>query len=165
MNKNRLQRFFFPALTRRYALRIVLVAMSAFLFFGYVCIPFRIQGHSMAPTYKNGSINFCFALRYLFSDPSPPDVVTVRLAGNRVMLLKRVVATEGQAVAFRNGDLFVDGRKVDEAYVSKKSDWNLEPRTVKPGHVYVVGDNRSVPMENHQFGQTPTTRIVGVPLW
>ncbi|ABW66131.1 signal peptidase I [Desulfosudis oleivorans] len=165
MNKNRLQRFLFPALSRRYMLRVVLVAAGAFLFFGYVCIPFRIQGHSMAPTYENGAVNFCFALRYLFSDPSPPDVVAVRLAGTRVMLLKRVVATKGQAVAFRNGFLFVDGRKVAEPYVEKKSDWSLPSRTVKPGHVYVVGDNRSVPIENHQFGQTPTTRIVGVPLW
>ncbi|MDY6832104.1 MAG: signal peptidase I [Thermodesulfobacteriota bacterium] len=165
MNQNRLQRFFFPALSRRYLLRVILVAAGAFLFFGYVCIPFRIQGHSMAPTYENGAVNFCFTLRYLFSDPAPPDVVAVRLAGNNVMLLKRVVATEGQAVAFRNGDLLVDRRKVDEPYVSEKSDWNLEPRRVKPGHVYVVGDNRSVPMENHQFGQTPTSRIAGVPLW
>jgi signal peptidase I len=68
-------------------------------------------------------------------------------------------------VAFRNGDLFVDGRKVAEPWVAQKSDWNLASRTVKPGHVYVVGDNRSVPIENHQFGQTPTNRIVGVPLW
>ena len=44
-------------------------------------------------------------------------------------------------------------------------DWTLAPRTVKPGHVYVVGDNRSVSMASHQFGQTPVHRIVGALLW
>ena len=125
MNQNRLQRFLLPALSRRYMLRVVLVAVGAFLFFGYVCIPFRIQGHSMDPTYKDGGVNFCFTLRYLFFEPAPSDVVAVRLAGNRVMLLKRVVATEGQAVAFQNGDLFVNGRKVAEPWVVKKK--RLEP--------------------------------------
>jgi hypothetical protein len=31
--------------------------------------------------------------------------------------------------------------------------------------VYLIGDNRSMPMEQHQFGQTPLNRIVGSPLW
>jgi signal peptidase I len=119
----------------------------------------------MAPTYKTGAVNFCFTLRYLLAEPKPPDVVTVRLAGNRVMLLKRIVATQGQTVEFRDGVLFVDGGKAKEPYVSGKSDWNLSPRTVKPGYVYVVGDNRGVPLQRHQFGQTPVNRIVGVPLW
>lgn len=165
MAKNIVKQFFFPTITRRYVVRLAGVAIAAFLFFSHVCIPFRIQGESMAPTYANGTVNFCFALRYLFSTPRPPDVVAVRLAGNHVMLLKRIVATEGQAVAFRGGALFVDGSRVDEPYVSGPSDWNLPPRIVKPGHVYVVGDNRSVPMQRHQFGQTPVNRIEGVPLW
>jgi hypothetical protein len=29
----------------------------------------------------------------------------------------------------------------------------------------VVGDNRSMPIENHHFGQTSKNRIMGVPLW
>lgn len=159
------KRFFFPAVTRRYLARLVGMAVGTFLFFNYICIPFRVQGESMTPAYKTGTVNFCFTLRYLFSGPRPPDVVTVRLAGNRVMLLKRVVATEGQTVEFRQGVLFVDGKPVDEPYLSGESDWNLEPRAVKPGHVYVVGDNRRVPMQTHQFGQTPVNRVVGVPLW
>jgi hypothetical protein len=29
----------------------------------------------------------------------------------------------------------------------------------------VIGDNRNMPMENHHFGQTSKSRIMGVPLW
>jgi hypothetical protein len=29
----------------------------------------------------------------------------------------------------------------------------------------VVGDNRSMPIEGHHFGQTSKIRIIGVPLW
>lgn len=146
-------------------LRVVAVAAAAFILFKYVLIPFRIQGESMAPTYVTGSFNFCFALRYKFAPPAPPDVVTVRMAGQKIMLLKRVVAVAGQRVEFRKGILFVDDRKIDEPYVKKKSNWELEPVIVKPGHVYVVGDNRAMPAEAHTFGQTPVSRIGGAPLW
>jgi len=165
MTESAIKKFFFPEITRRYLLRVAVVAISAFIIFKYVLIPFRVQGESMAPTYVTGSFNFCFALRYLFSSPAPPDVVTVRMAGQSIMLMKRVVATEGQSVEFKEGSLYVNGKKVEEPYVSGKSDWNIPPTIVKPGHVYVVGDNRSMPAEAHTFGQTSIQRIVGAPLW
>lgn len=165
MTESAIKKFLFPKINGRYLLRVAVVAISAFIIFKYAFIPFRVQGESMTPTYVTGSFNFCFALRYLFSPPAPPDVVLVRMAGQRIMLMKRVVATGGQSVEFREGHLFVDGRKVDEPYVSGKSDWNILPVVVKPGNVYVVGDNRGMPAEAHTFGQTSVTRIVGVPLW
>ena len=119
----------------------------------------------MAPTYTDGGFNFCFKLRYVFSRPERGYIVAIRLAGESVMLLKRVVALEGDVVEFRNGDLFVNKEKVDEVYARYPSDWNLSPRTVNKGHVYVVGDNRSVSIDIHRFGQTPAERVVGGPLW
>ena len=119
----------------------------------------------MWPTYKDGSVNFSFTLAYLFSEPERKDVVTVRLAGDRVMLLKRIVALEDDTVAFSDGRLLINQKEVTEPYVSGPCDWELPPRKVKPGYVYVIGDNRSVPMERHHFGQTPVRRITGVPLW
>lgn len=165
MSGSYLKKFFFPKITRRYLLRVAVVTLAAVIIFKYVLIPFRVQGESMAPTYSTGSFNFCFALRYVFSSPVWPDVVAVKLAGRKVMLLKRVVATEGQRVEFRAGRLFVDGSMVHEPYVLSSGDWNIESATVKPGYVYVVGDNRGVPAERHVFGQTPVKRIAGAPLW
>jgi signal peptidase I len=82
-----------------------------------------------------------------------------------VILLKRVVAVAGESVEFREGRLFVDGRGVDEPYVQGPCDWKLPPRRVEKGQIYVVGDNRSMPIEGHDFGQTSLRRVVGTPLW
>lgn len=119
----------------------------------------------MEPTYRDGSFNFCFRLQYLFSVPKRHDVVTIRLAGESVMLLKRVVGLPGDVVEFKNGRLLINGKPLKEPYLVSPSDWNLAPRSVKPGYIYVVGDNRSVPIQTHQFGQTPVKRIAGAPLW
>jgi signal peptidase I len=163
--KHFFKKFIFPGITPRFLLRIVGVAVTAFLFFNLVCIPLRIKGHSMTPTYLDGRFNFCFRLRYLFSKPQKKDVVVIRLAGRNVMLLKRIIALEGETVEFKAGQLFVNGKRVEEKYIHGPSDWNLPLRSVKKEHVYVVGDNRRVPMGIHQFGQTPANRIIGGPLW
>jgi signal peptidase I len=161
----KVRRFFFPSLTRRFLVRICLVALSAYLFFGYICTPLVIKGSSMEPAYHDGGVNFCWKLSYLFSRPGRFHVVAVRLAGDRVMLLKRVVALEEEEVEFRDGVLFVNSEKIDERYLRRPCNWNLPPRQVAKGCVYVVGDNRDMPMEQHFFGQADAKRIVGRPLW
>jgi signal peptidase I len=161
----KVRKFLFPSLTLKALIRIVAVAVLAYVLFGHLLIPIRIKGSSMEPAYRSGQINFCWTLKYLFSRPSRHDVVLVRYAGKKVMLLKRVVALEGESVAFRAGKLIVGEKETEEPYVRYPCNWNLPPRQVKKGHVYVVGDNRNMPMENHTFGQTPKERIIGVPLW
>jgi len=162
---NRIRKFLLPSLTPNFLVRGSLIAILAYLFFSYICLPLRIKGISMEPTYRNGGFNFCWRLQYIFTEPKRYDVVVVRFAGNRVMLLKRVVAVEGEWVEFRNGKLFIEGKEIDEPCVRYPCDWNLPPRQVKKNFVYVVGDNRNIPIENHAFGQTSINRIIGVPLW
>jgi len=163
--RHKIRQFFFPSLTSKFLIRVSLIALFAYLFFGYLCIPFTIQGISMEPTYHNGGVNFCWRLHYFFSEPKRHDVVTVRFAGSKVMLLKRVVAREGEEVEFRDGKLFVDCKEIVEPYVRYPCNWNLPPRQVEEDSIYVVGDNRSMPIENHHFGQASKKRIMGVPLW
>jgi signal peptidase I len=163
--KDNILRFFFPAVTRKLLARVSLIALLSYLFFGYFCIPLHIEGISMEPNYHDGSFNFCWKLRYLFSTPQRHDVVAVRFAGDRVMLLKRVVAFEGEQVEFRDGKLLLNGRELNEPYVRNPCDWDLSPRIVRKDSIYVIGDNRSMPIENHVFGNAPIRRIVGVPLW
>jgi signal peptidase I len=146
-------------------IRIVCVGIFAYLLFGHVLIPFRIKGHSMEPTYQNGQFNFCWKFRYLFSKPQRGEVVVVRFSGQKVMLLKRIVALEGDEVQFRNGKLFVNRKEMDETYIRYPCNWNLPPRRVEASSVYVIGDNRDGPIENHFFGQTSILRILGTPLW
>ena len=161
----RLREFLFPTLKPEFFLRVALVTLCAYLFFGHVLTPFISRGKSMEPTYRDGSFNFIWKGKYWFSEPERQDVVTVRLAGERVVYLKRVVAFPGETVEFKDGVLLVNGKPLSEPYVYGPCNWNLPPREVDPGQVYLVGDNRSMPMEQHDFGQTSERRIVGAPLW
>ena len=158
-------KFLFPDLTKGFFIRVIVLVVSAWLFFSYVCIPIKIQGLSMEPMYRDGGFNFILAPAYRFKKHTRGDVVAVRFTGTRVLLLKRIIAFEGERVEFIEGTLYLNGEPFDEPYVKLPCDWDLDPRIVEKGNVYVIGDNRSVPVEAHVFGQTSLKRIAGVPLW
>jgi len=157
--------FFFPRLTRSSLLRMAAVAMGAFALFYFVLVPVRLRGKSMEPTLRDGSFHFIFAPAYAFSPPKAGDIVGIKLAGRKVLLLKRVVALEGDRVAFQNGSLIVNGSERPEPYLKGEYDWNYPEREVGQGSIFVVGDNRGAPMERHDFGVVPKKRIMGTLIW
>ena len=162
---SRLRAVLLPSVTPGFVLRVLSVAAGTYLFFGLLCTPFMIRGKSMEPTYRDGGFNFIWKPAFWFSEPSRGDVAAVRLAGDRVVYLKRIVALGGDRVGFESGVLLVNGNPLDEPYVQGPCNWSLSEREVERGQVYLVGDNRSMPMEEHDFGQTSARRLVGTPLW
>jgi signal peptidase I len=145
----------------RTLLRAVVWAAVAFLFFGRVLLPVRVNGESMEPTVHNGSLRFAFLLRYAVSDPRPGDLVVIRMAGKKVMYLKRILAVGGERVAFEGGTLRVNGLPRPEPYLRGASDWSMLEVVVPENEVFVAGDNRGVPMEAHVLGLVKRNRIAG----
>ena len=156
---------FKPKMGVAYLIRVLILALVAFLFFGFLCEPMYLNGGSMEPNYHNGTLNFCWSPTYWFRKPERGDVVVLRYAGERIKLLKRIVALPGETVEFRAGILYVNGVVQDEPYVKlKREKWELKPRKVSAGHYYVVGDNRSMPMYQHKFGEIRQSRVEGTLL-
>jgi signal peptidase I len=77
------------------------------------------------------------------------------------MFLKRIVGLPGETVAFHHGHAFINGRILDEPYVKYECDWERQPVTLGPDQYFVVGDNRSMPIEDHTMGEPHRDRIVG----
>ena len=156
---------FKPRMGKLYFVRVAVIALLALGFFGFLCRPMYLNGGSMEPNYHSGTLNFCWTPTYWFREPSRGDVVVLRYAGEKIQLLKRIVGLPGDTIEFRNGDLYVNGKVQDEPYVKlPKADWNLKPRKVSEGHYYVVGDNRSMPMRQHKFGEIRQSRVEGALL-
>jgi len=144
--------------------RVVILVLGCFLAWKYVAVPIRVEGISMLPTYKERDINVINRLAYKFRDPQRGDVVAIRMAGEHLMLLKRIVGLPGETVAFRRGRLLINGQVVPEPYVKFKCYWNIPPQHLGPGEYYVVGDNRSMPEADHTKGIADRSRIVGKAL-
>ena len=119
----------------------------------------------MEPTYPSSGFLFHSPLLLKLTELKRGDIVTVRYGSHRVMLLKRVIAFEGETIEFRKGVCYIDGIELKEDYVQKPCRWNLPPKIVQKGHVYVLGDNRSMDPESHVFGQVKLELLQGKALW
>jgi len=145
---------------KRTLVRIMVLVVACFLLREFALLPIRIVGISMQPTYQDRAINCVNRLAYVFHEPRRGDVVGIRLAGEHVLYLKRIVGLPGETVAFHRGRLLINGQPLSEPYASPCR-WELPPVPVKPDEYYVVGDNRSMRAADHYMGKVENWRIVG----
>ena len=149
----------------RRILRLILIAAAAWLFFSRVCRPMVLSGRSMLPSFPEHGFVFCWCPAYWFSEPERGDAAVFSVGGDRLSVLKRILAFEGETVECRAGEFYINGEKLSEPYVKYRSaDWEIRPFRVAEGCVYIMGDNRSMPLEEHMAGETAKRRLVGKPL-
>ncbi|MCX7817773.1 MAG: signal peptidase I [Kiritimatiellae bacterium] len=130
----------------------------------HVVRPFRVAGTSMEPTVRDRAWGLGWLAAYWSGEPRRGDIVMIRLAGDSVMYLKRVLALPGETAEFRGGQLWVNGKRCAEPYLRTTCDWNSAPVTLGPGEYLVAGDRRDVRQSAHLAGVVRRERIVG-KLW
>jgi signal peptidase I len=138
----------------------VLIA-GAYVLFGHVLMPVRGVGISMRPTIVQGDLLFINRLTYRFREPQPGDIVAVRVAGRSVVYVKRLLALPGDRVAFVGGVFWRNGAPVEEPYVDERAEWQLPEVTLGADDYFVVGDNRGMPMAQHELGTSTRERLIG----
>lgn len=146
---------------RRTLIRAALLIGAAYIVFGYVLLPVRGVGVSMQPTIEQGDLLFVNRLSYRWREPARGDIVAVRVAGGSVVYVKRLLGLPGDRIAFVEGVLWRNGEPVDEPYARRREDWRLQEVTLGANDYFIVGDNRSMPMAQHDFGTTTRVRLIG----
>lgn len=146
---------------RRTAARAAVLIASAYVTFGYVLMPVRGAGVSMTPTIRSGDLIFINRLSYRFREPRRGDVVAVRMAGQSIVYVKRLLALPGERIKIEAGAISVNGEWIDEPYAQTRDDWWLDEATLSADEYFVVGDNRTMPMHMHDMGTVPRARLIG----
>lgn len=156
-----LSRFIAGADPRRTLMRAGILIVGAYIVFGHVLLPVRGFGVSMQPTIEQGDLMFVNRLGYRFRNPQRGDIVAVRIAGRSLVYVKRLVALPGDTIAFVDGVLWLNGAPVEEPYVAKRAAWQLDEVTLGADDYFVVGDNRGMPMAQHELGTATRDRLIG----
>jgi len=153
---------------KRTLVRLAVLVVAAVVLFKFVLVPIRVVGFSMEPTFHNRAVNFINRLAYVRAQPRRGDVVGLRMdpentnAPLQIMLLKRLVGLPGETISFSGGHLLVNGELQEEPYLKwVTNSWNEPGRFLASNEFYFVGDNRSMPPEQHEHGVACRWQIVG----
>lgn len=116
--------------------------LAAFLSFYILLLAFVPSG-SMESTIPAGSLILGSRLSYRNDTPQKGAIIFFRHAEcGKNLLVKRVIATEGDCFSIENGTVFVNGEALPEDYAAKDGS-NFPEITVPAGKLLVLGDNRA----------------------
>lgn len=146
---------------REYVEAIIIALLLAFFIRTFVVQAFKIPSGSMIPTLLIGDhilVNkFGYGVKnplngatwVAVGDPQRHDVIVFKYPQNPSQdFIKRVVGVAGDRVeivekkVFVNGELLVEPNAVNMDPEYKEARDKMEPITVPPGSVFVLGDNR-----------------------
>lgn len=121
----------------------------------------EVNGLSMYPTYQDSDM---LLVKDSNDHVSRGDIVIVKKSGIDKAIVKRVVATGGDVVSFKDSDMFINGVKQFEGYVNTDEVTNYtEIKYEVPNDSYfVLGDNRNHSTDSRYFGSVSRAEIAGV---
>ncbi len=146
---------------------LLLSLLSYYLVSRYVISSVVVQGRSMAPTLEDGER--CFMDRWTLAcrQPVRGDIVVVKDPGHNDYAVKRIVALPGEQVWIREGEVHVNGQKLEEPYLPLGIPTSANGETdqyffVGKNHYFVLGDNRHNSEDSRTYGALGRQQILGL---
>ena len=162
---------------------IVLAVVFVLAFEAEVAKPYRIPSSSMEPTlhcarpgaWCEGHYNdrvIANRLAFRFSSPkrgqiivfkTPPRAAQCGAGDGGATFVKRLIGLPGDSISERDGRVYVNGTKLEDAYVDpalrdhETASW---PR-VAPGHYFFLGDDRTHSCDSRTWGTVPRAGLIG----
>ncbi|HEY2327393.1 MAG TPA: signal peptidase I [Gaiellaceae bacterium] len=147
----------------------------------WVVNPYRIPSSSMEPTLhcaRPGSgceasfSDRVLACRICFDlfGPKRGDIVVFKTpplakirCGEGGTFVKRLIGLPGETWKEVDGDIFIDGKKLNEPYI--KPGWrdvsSYPAHKIPAGHYFFMGDNRASSCDSRQWGTVPRHDLIG----
>lgn len=149
------------------ALEVVCVAfLPLFISYQFLARPFLVQGASMEPNFQNGNYLVVDIVSYRFENPARGDVTVFHYPGNRSLYyIKRIVGLPGDKIDLSEGNIFVNGVKIDEKYLPGDTVTDTFTKSefiLGADQYFVMGDNRSASFDSRSWGPLLRSDIVGV---
>jgi signal peptidase I len=142
---------------------VVSLAISAFIII-FLYQPVKVEGTSMMPSLEDQERIFVNKFVYRLEPIERGDIVVFRYPRDpSKSYIKRVIGMQGDDIRIDGGQVFVNGKALDETYVpSEYTDQRSYPDIVVPPHCYfVLGDHRSMSNDSRDFGSVNQSFIYG----
>ncbi len=83
---------------------------------------------------------------------------------DKISLIKRVIGIPGDHIQIKDGNVYVNGNKIEENYLSSEvvtESFILNDFTVPEGYYFMMGDNRERSSDCRTLGCIPKNKMEG----
>jgi len=146
-------------------LTVIVVLPIVFTFiYWFIAQPFKVSGSSMAPNLNNAEYFMAkkydreFTFGEIVTYKHPEDLSQTRIG--------RIVGLPGQTVEIKNGNVYINSKKLTEPYILSQNNTNpIKEEHTKAGlqddEYYMLGDNREHSMDSRAVGKVKKELIIG----
>jgi len=100
----------------------------------------RLNGNTIMP----GDRIIASRIHYYFSEPKRGDIVVFRYPDNEeVLYVKRIIGLPNETVEIKDGNVYINGKLLEEPYIKEKAYGDFGPYEVPEGCYFMLGDNRN----------------------
>jgi signal peptidase I len=170
----------------REVLEAVVMAVLVFILIQTSLQNFKVEGYSMRPTLLEGQYLLVNKLVYFRLDQErlarivpfwrvnepeerfaihPPhrgEVIVFHFPEDPTRdFVKRVIGVPGDRISLRNGEVFLNGSRLEEPYITSKGNSNANVVVVEEKEYFVLGDNRRGSNDSRNWGPVPEENILG----
>jgi len=157
------------SIIREYVESIVIAVILALFVRAFVIQAFKIPTGSMKPTLNENDRIFVNKYIYRFKNPQRGDIVVFKYPEDpKKDFIKRLIATEGETVEIKDGNIIINGNVVKDTLISKiyyynRGDYaNSGDKIIVPkDSYYMLGDNSNSSRDSRYWGFVPKKYIVG----
>ncbi len=141
--------------------------VAALLIRAFLVQAFYIPSGSMEPTLEPGDYILVNRFIYTLHPPRRGDIVVFRYPRDEHWdFVKRVIGLPGDVVEERDGQFWVNGEPLREAYVQPAAQGmarpaKLDPLRVPPRQLFVLGDNREASLDSRYWGTVSQEKVIG----
>ena len=150
----------FYELSKWLIVAILIICMVHF----FIATIFIVDGLSMEPNFHTGEYIIVNRFQYIFGTPKRSDVVVLKFPGDpdHKKYIKRVIGLPGENVIIQNGQVYINGQKLDEKYLPAGLQTlpNVN-RTLKDEDYFLLGDNRPNSSDSRVWGVAAKRYLIG----
>lgn len=144
--------------TIRNLVNSLVLGMIVALFITRLVVPTVVSGNSMYPTLENKNL---ILVNVLNTTPKKSDIIVFEPNRIEGILIKRVIATEGDHLEVKSGEVYINKEKVHEEYIEGEWVFGDYEGVIPSGYMYVMGDNRNYSYDSRDMGLVDTNSIKG----
>ena len=168
---------------------LVIAVLVAVFIQSFFIKAFIIPSSSMHPTLQIGDRVMVDRVTYYFRKPRRCDIIVFRYPptapqamnttnpfywafeqiGETLHLthrtssspfVKRVIATEGETIEIKKGQIYIDGKPIKEDYKVPDT-YDMPPTKIPNGRLFCMGDNRPNSRDSRYWGTVPIRSVIG----